>query len=64
MWRSVQVIAYDVMDEVHVHARLWQDLKTSGQSPMLEASATFAGKGEEDPADWLRDALVALLEEL
>lgn len=52
---------FDVMDRVEVTARMYDDA-SEDRELVLERSITFKGTGEDDPEDWARDALVALLE--
>lgn len=61
-----QVHAYDVMDQVWVAATIRDHSTALGESAVevLALSDTFAGVGEPDPREWLRDALVGLLEAL
>ncbi len=60
------VHVYDVMDQVWVGATI-RDHSTivgEGAVEVLALSDTFAGVGEPDPREWLRDALIGLLETL
>lgn len=65
-WHQASVHAYDVMGNVFVTASVQrQEGTTEGSTVLvLQASTTFAGVGEDDPREWLRDALVGLLERL
>lgn len=61
------VSGYDMFDEVTVSAVVKCDRRDVGeQEPveLLRASTTVQGVGESDPREWLKDALIALLEEL
>jgi len=54
-----------MLGHVHVSAEVRQ--QESGDEPstvVLHVNSTVEGTGETDPREWLRDALVALLEEL
>lgn len=64
MWYTATMYAYDAIDKVVVSATV---RATSGYAgaPIAEVYSTVAttqGVGEDDPNQWLRDALVALLE--
>lgn len=61
---NVHVI--DVLDQVWVSATVRDELQP-GSGVTVEVAAlsdTFAGVGEPDPHEWLRDALIGLLEAL
>lgn len=66
MWYSATVHAYDVMDRVQITARV--TVLTPGPdqtiSPVIVFSTTLEGVGEADPQEWLRDALIGLLEDI
>lgn len=66
MYRMASIAAFDVMETVHVHAtvRLWDGLQTG--SPTSESAWTVdvQGVGSSEDHEWLRDALVALIEAL
>lgn len=66
MWFSASLHAHDVMDQVTITARVWGDagLGERQMQEQLSCAATVPGSGEDDPRQWLKDALVALLEEL
>lgn len=63
---EARITAYDVMGQVHIGGALFsQDsLSPVTATPVLHFATDVAGVGEPDPAEWLRDALVALLESL
>lgn len=66
MIRNASIHAYDVLDEVWVHA-LVQTREPDGEgftSRTSTASVQVRGTGEDDDRAWLRDALVALAETL
>lgn len=66
MWYSASVHAHDVLDQVVITARVWGD-GGLGERQMVEqfsCTATVPGSGEDDPRQWLSDALVAMIEEL
>ena len=60
----LQVNAWDVMDRVFVTAflREYGDISTDRADVVLDRTTTVEGTGESDPEQWVRDALVALLE--
>lgn len=58
--------AYDVMDTVHITAEV-RSVSGTGETPtasVLHATTTISGVGETEPARWLTDVLVGLLETL
>lgn len=64
MWHSATISAYDLMNVIHVHAsvRVVSDDPSQAMETALTVTTTLPGVGETDPSEWLRDALVALLE--
>lgn len=66
MYRVATVAAFDVMETVQVTAtvRLWDGLRTDGSDAEFSCTATVQGVGSGDGRDWLRDALVGLIEAL
>lgn len=66
MWYSASINAHDVLDHVVITARVWGD-GGMGERQMVEqfsCATTIDGSGEDDPRQWLMDALVGLIEEL
>lgn len=66
MIRNASIHAYDVLDQVWVHA-LIQCREPDGfgfATTTTTASVQVRGTGEEDDRRWLRDALIALAETL
>jgi len=66
MWYVTTINAYDALDRVVVAAVV---RATAGgvDDPIvdvLQHVSTIPGVGEDDPREWLRDALVGLLERL
>lgn len=57
--------AWDIMGNVHVAASLFDDQLEvkEHREPVWEATVEVRGVGESEPHEWIRDALVALLEE-
>lgn len=65
MYMSSRVYIADVMDQVVVKATVFQwDHTNSLVAEEHCFSAMVPGEGETKPDEWLRDALVALLETL
>jgi len=66
MYRVASVHAYDVMESVHVAAtvKLWDGLQTGSPTSEFTVSATIQGVGSAEDHEWLRDALVGLIEAL
>lgn len=58
--------AYDVMNYVYVGVSVnrQEDPPSGVQEQALHLTATVAGVGETDVREWLRDALVTMLEAL
>lgn len=63
---EVRVIAYDVFDHVSYAVTLngAQEAAVPGKSWITLASGIVRGRGEDDPREWARDALTAVLEAL
>lgn len=66
MWFSASVFAYDAMDQVVITGRVWDDngLGEKQMQERISCATTVSGVGQDDPREWLRDALVALIEAL
>jgi hypothetical protein len=66
MYRVASIHAYDVFETVHVSAtvKLWDGLQTGSPTSEYTASATIMGVGSAEDHEWLRDALVGLIESL
>jgi hypothetical protein len=58
--------AYDLLDSVQIKAvvRKYADTMSVESSIEFECTTTFQGTGESDPIEWLREALVGLLEDI
>ncbi len=58
--------AYDMFDRVALSLLVREDDPAAALDPewRVLVSASVAGHGEDDPATWARDALVAVLEHL
>lgn len=65
-WQTATVHAYDVMDSVMITAvvRSTEGVGLERSPVELRATTTISGVGEDDPREWLRDALIGLLEAL
>jgi len=63
---EARVTAYDVMDQVAIALVVVGQESTGLHTsvPLLTRSTTVQGTGEPDVEEWVRDALVALLETL
>lgn len=62
--RILTLTSWDVLDRVFVTARVREydgDDPTMGET-VFDRSVTVQGTGEDDCEQWVRDALVALLE--
>ena len=57
-------MAYDVMETVHVHAvvHLFDKHQIGSSTTELTVTADIQGVGSAEPEEWLRDALVGLIE--
>lgn len=66
MWLSTTINAYDVMGQVHIAAvvRGLSDGPLQEFETVLRCETTIPGVGEPDAAEWLKDALIGLLEAL
>jgi hypothetical protein len=65
MFTQASVHSFDMLGHVHVSAEVRQ--QEGGDEPssvVLHVNTTVEGTGETDPTEWLRDALVALLESI
>jgi len=63
---EASIRAYDIMADVYICASLWESgaLGAEGESAREHFATTVAGVGESRSREWLKDALVALLETL
>lgn len=54
------------MDQVFVRvvARTYDASLTEGSEIVFECATTFPGTGEDQPREWVKDALVGMLEAL
>jgi hypothetical protein len=63
---EARITAFDVFDTVHITAQLWD---TNGIDPAIDSAdliivTTLRGYGTSEQREWLREALLGLLEEL
>lgn len=66
MYYIASIHAYDAVGYVIVGAQVKESTGAPGSvlEPVLSVSTRLDGVGEDDPARWLRDALVGLAETL
>lgn len=65
MYSTATVATYDVLDQIHVSATMRQyDGVTLGVSTEFHWETTVPGEGVCEPGQWLREALLALIEVL
>lgn len=66
MWYVATLNAYDALDRVVVAVVLRATAGGVGDpiENVVEHVTTIPGVGEDDPRQWLRDALVGMLEDL
>ena len=66
MYFIASINAYDAIGNVVVSAVVRETTGALGDSrePVVACVTTVQGIGEDDPRQWLRDALVALLEDV
>lgn len=66
MYYMTTINAYDALASVVVVANVRATAGGLGDpvGTVFEVSTTVPGVGEDDPKEWLKDALVALLERL
>lgn len=64
--RIAYLTAYDTFGKIHVVAEIKDFHRiTSGQAEVeFSTAATVQGTGEQEPAEWLQQALLGLLESL
>ena len=58
--------AWDVLDKVHVtvYVKRYDALGAQAPTVVWQDAVTVQGEGEDDEKAWLKDALVAMLENL
>lgn len=66
MWYVATINAYDALDRVVVAAVVRASAGGTGDpiTDVLQHVSAIEGVGEDDPREWLRDALVGLLESI
>lgn len=63
MFYSLNLHGFDMLDQVH-GGLVVQDLSATDQRKVLQLAIDIPGEGIDDPAEWARDLLVAVLEQL
>jgi len=63
---NAEIRAFDMLDQVHLSVRVFatDGVNTTVHQLVVEETQTCPGVGEPDPLEWLKDALIYLLEEL
>lgn len=65
MYMNARVYVADILDQVHVEATVWfYDTTDAAATEAITYVSTVPGVGETTPAEWLKDALVGLIETL
>lgn len=65
MIRNSRVYIADVLDQVVIQATVWTiDAHLDGLTHQEEFSTTIASEGVPHTREWLRDALIGLVEDL
>lgn len=65
MYRNARIYVADVLDKIVVEATVWEsDWKGDGPADAYVMTAQCNSTGEEVPHEWLKDALITLIETL
>lgn len=66
MYYTMSLFAYDALTRVTAHLSVteYDDNGFKREGYVLQRTAEFYGTGEDDPSQWAKDALVALIEVL
>jgi len=65
MYRNARVYVADVMDQVVIEATVFTaDWRDSAVPEAITYKAQMQGVGEEVPHEWLKEALICLIETL
>lgn len=65
MIRNARIYVADVIDQVVVEATVWSlDARTCNPTEQIVYTAQCNSVGEDSTAEWLKDALIALIETL
>jgi hypothetical protein len=66
MYRTAMIAAYDVMETVHVSARvmMYDRFQTGSPTGEFRVEVDVQGVGSSEDHEWLRDALIGLIEAL
>jgi len=61
---DAEIRVFDMLSDVHIRARVWSTDGLSHEPPqtVLEETYSVPGVGTDCPEEWLRDALIFLLE--
>ena len=64
MYRTATLMAYDVMETVHVHAvvHLFDHCQIGDSTTEFTLTCDVQGVGSAEGQEWLRDALIAAIE--
>lgn len=65
MYITARVHCADILDEVFVEGTLFiADWRNHTPSQTITVSTMIPGEGEDDPREWLKQALIGLIEVL
>jgi hypothetical protein len=65
MYMNARVYVADILDQVHVEATVWfYETSDFAETEAITFTTDVRGEGETTPSEWLKDALVALVETL
>ena len=65
MYRNARVYVADVMDQVVIEATVWESDWKAQEAPEANVyRAQSRSVGEEVPTEWLKEALITLIETL
>lgn len=64
MKRIASIHIYDCLDEISLNAQIreYKDYEQQESAVVITVHDCIRSEGLDDPRDWLRDALVALIE--
>jgi len=63
---EASLVAFDLVDQVRVTVHVWKtgDEPSGRAISLYKKTEQFQGTGESDPQEWLKDALIVILEHL
>lgn len=65
MYMNARVYVADILDQIHVEATVWfYETSDFAETEAITYVTTVSGVGETTPGEWLKDALIALVETL